>query len=131
VVDPVEGYKFITSRIASFENRMGESFNSYIQLSSAVVGGYVWTRTQLHDSQLLGVIHVLAPVLLVLIGTSTVLLVVFDVRSWCGYRKAESNLTGGAAPNPRFPGSMLQELVMITFVVVTTALGASYLWLQS
>ena len=127
-VDDSERYRFVTSRITHFDTRIIEHFKMYIQVASAIVAGYVWVRTQAQAQELLPAVGVLAPTLLVLLAASMSLLVWGDFKCWWGYRRAESELTHGAAPTPSFPRAGLQEVIMTALMLATASVGAWYLY---
>ena len=64
--------------------------------------------------------------LTILVGFASVLLVIFNLSSWWGFRKAESLLLKGKIPLPVFPRSARQELLMM-LVIATSTIGASIL----
>jgi uncharacterized iron-regulated membrane protein len=126
MIDDVERYKVVTSRIQYFNDKIIESFKLYIQLVTALTGGYMWLKTQSQATNALTWARVAAPGLMILIGITIILLIVANLSAWWGHRKVESKLTGGAVPAPVFPKSARGELIMIGFIIITSGLGAWY-----
>lgn len=120
----IERYKFVTSQLSYFNDKIIESFKLYIQLISAVTGGYVAVRTQAVATPVARIAQVVIPGLTVFIGLGAVLLILVNLSSWWGFREAESRLLKGDVPPPVFPRSARQELVMIAAIVLATTLGA-------
>ena len=126
MIDDAERYKFVTSQLQYFNDKIIESFKLYIQLVTAVTGGYLWLKTQNQITGALAWARVAAPALMIFIGLAIISLIIVNLSSWWGYRKAESELLGGVVPIPVFPKSARQELIMIGVIVITTGLGAWY-----
>jgi len=126
MIDTVERYKFVTSQLQYFNDKIIESFKLYIQLVTAISGGYLWLKTQSQTADTLTWARVAAPALMIFVGLTIILLIIVNLSSWWGYRKAESNLLGGVVPTPVFPKSARQELVMIVVIITTSGLGAWY-----
>ncbi len=127
-VSDLERYKVVTSQLQHLNDKILESFKLYIQLLIAITAGYVWLRTQPNAQEMLWARPVV-PTLTVFVGFTTVLLIVFNLRSWWGYRHAESSLSAGSVGPPTFPRSASQELIFIGVVIVTT-IGAVWYFAQ-
>ena len=126
MIDELERYKFITSQLKYFADRMRDSFKLYIQLATAIIGGFVWLKIQPVATQGAVVLSIVPPLLL-LLGVLMSALVWFDYACWYGYRKAESALIGGRFP-PSFPRSAWAEIFMTLSMLVTS--GGGYCWLR-
>ena len=127
MIDPIERYKFITSQLQYFNEKIVEAFRLYIQLVTAVMGGYIWLKSQTQTVVPSNWVRVVFPALMVFIGLGSVLLIVVNLSSWWGFRKAESALLKGIVPPPVFPRSARQEIVMIMVIIAISSVGAWYL----
>ncbi len=122
-------YKFVTSQLSYFNEKIIEAFNLYIKLISATAGGVIWLRFQ-EDWALIWIqIRVIVVSLIGLISLVSIILILINLSAWWGFRKAESFLLNGKVPPPVFPKSARQELLMIC-VIAISAIGASILVLN-
>ncbi len=124
MIDDVERYRFITSKMRYFADRMQDSFKLYIQLATAIIGGFIWLCLQPGASQQSGSTLLLVPPLFLILGVFMLCLIWFDYRAWYGYRKAESKLIGDMHP-PGFPRSVLAEIFM-TFAMLSLSIVAYF-----
>lgn len=121
-----ERYRFVTSQLSYFNEKIIEAFNLFIKLLTAIAGGVIWLRLQTDWGTVWTQIRGIVVALVILVGFSSVLLVIFNLSSWWGFRKAESFLLKGKIPLPVFPKSARQELLMMLVIAVST-IGASIL----
>jgi hypothetical protein len=121
-----ERYRFVTSQLSYFNEKIIEAFNLFIKLLTAIVGGVIWLRLQTDLGTVWIQIRGIVIGLVMLVGLSSILLVIFNLSSWWGFRKAESFLLNGKIPPPVFPKSARQELLMMLVIAVST-IGASIL----
>lgn len=121
-----ERYRFVTSQLSYFNEKIIEAFNLYIKLITAIAGGVIWLRLQVDWGAVWIQIRGIVVALTILVGFASVLLVIFNLSSWWGFRKAESLLLKGKIPLPVFPRSARQELLMM-LVIATSTIGASIL----
>ncbi|RJP49180.1 MAG: hypothetical protein C4586_07805 [Anaerolineaceae bacterium] len=121
-----ERYRFVTSQLSYFNEKTIEAFNLYIKLITAIAGGVIWLRLQIDWGTVWIQIRGIVVALILLVGFASILLVIFNLSSWWGFRKAESFLLKGKIPPPVFPKSARQEL-LIMLVIATSAIGASIL----
>ena len=121
-----ERYRFVTSQISYFNEKIIEAFNLYIKLITAIAGGVIWLRLQVDWGTIWIQIRGIVVALIILVGIASILLVIFNLSSWWGFRKAESFLLKGKIPPPMFPKSARQELLLM-LVIATSAIGASIL----
>jgi len=121
-----ERYRFVTSQLTYFNEKIIEAFNLYVKLITVIAGGVIWLRLQLDWVTVWKQIRSIVVALILLVGFSSILLVTFNLTSWWGFRKAESYLLNGKVPPPVFPKSARQELLLM-LVIATSAIGASIL----
>ncbi len=121
-----ERYRFVTSQLSYFNEKIIEAFNLFIKLLTAIAGGVLWLRLQNDWGTVWIQIRGIVVALIMLVGFSSILLVIFNLSSWWGFRKAESFLLKGKIPPPVFPKSARQELLMM-FVIAISTIGASIL----
>ena len=121
-----ERYRFVTSQLTYFNEKIIEAFNLYIKLITAIAGGLIWLRLQVDWVTVWVQIRGIVVALILLVGFASILLVTFNLTSWWGFRKAESFLLKGKIPSPVFPKSARQELLMMILIAIS-AIGASIL----
>ena len=122
-----ERYKFVTSQCVYCNEKIIQSFTLFLKMVSTFAGGVIWLRLQQNWMDIWPQIGTLAVWLLVLLGLGTMLMIFRNLRAWWGFRKAESELTGGAVPTPTFPRSCLVEIFLMLVVLVTTIGGVRFL----
>lgn len=126
-VSKEERYKFVTSQLIYCNEKILQTFTFFIKLISTFVGGLIWLRLQSNFPTVWSQTKGLAVAVFLLSGVGTFLMIYRYLRTWWGFRQAESNLTAGAVPTPKFPRSCQTELFMMLVVVVTTVAGARFL----
>ena len=126
-VSKEERYKFVTSQCVYCNEKIIQSFTLFLKLVSTLAGGVIWLRLQPNWADVWSKVESLAVWLLILLGIGTVLMIYRYVVAWWGFRKAESALTAGAVPEPRFPRSCIVELFLMVIVLVTTFGGSRFL----
>jgi hypothetical protein len=119
LISEVERYKFVVSQVEYLNEKIIETFSLYVKLLTGVIGGAVWLRLQRTGDDLWFRSRPLVVVLVVLIDVMASALIIFNLHAWWGFRKAESDLTGGQAVMPRFPRSCRQEISMLLVIVVS------------
>ncbi|MFL6521536.1 MAG: hypothetical protein ACJ8NS_15055 [Chthoniobacterales bacterium] len=122
-----ERYKFVTSQLVYCNEKILQSFTFFLKLISTLAGGVIWLRLQPNSAVIWSQIRSLAAWLLGLAGVGAILMIYRYVRTWWGFRKAESHLTAGAVPRPRFPHSCQMELYMMLVIGITTYAGIRFL----
>lgn len=122
-----ERYKFVTSQCVYCNEKLIQSFTLFLKMVSTLAGGVIWLRLQPNWSVIWSKIDSLAVWLLVLLGLGTILMIYRYLAAWWGFRKAESELTGGVVRAPRFPRSCMVEISLIIIVAVTTCGGVRFL----
>lgn len=89
MVDDVERYKRITFQMTYFGDRMRDTFKLFIQLSIAVIGGFVWLKIQPNSANAESIFRVarwIIPFLAIFMSFQ----IWWDDRIWRGYRQAEA-----------------------------------------
>src|SRR5436190_873231 len=104
-VSPDKRYEFVTQQLRYTNDKIIEAFELFLKLTAAVLGAAAWVSTQKLSPEVQGPIGRLVPWLVTGIGASCVALILINLRSWWGYREAESQLVGPAVPPPKFPRS--------------------------
>ena len=126
MIDDIERYKWITSQVNYFADRMRDNFKLYIQLATAIIGGFIWLQIQPDlDNHKLAVLKIV-PTLLLILGIFMSILIWVDYRCWYQYREAESELIGGKYP-PRFPNSAGGEVFMTIAILSSSVSGFFFL----
>lgn len=127
LISPEERYKRVCSMLTYFCDRMDQAFKLFVQISTAVIGGFIWLRMQPNSSSvdhLFAVGRWIIPIL----AAVTIGQIIFDHISWYGYRRAEANLLGREDLKPSFPNSGKLEYLRITIITIV-GLGA-FCWLR-
>lgn len=115
-----EHYKRACAGIDFFAARLERTFNLFIQLSVATVGGFIWLKTQQHAeaaSNVFPLVRWIIPALAIISIAQTV----SDSKSWFGFRREEANLLGRPDLVPRFPRSGRIEIIRIIAMIVFAA----------
>lgn len=126
-ISSLERYKRVCSMITYLCERMDHVFKLFVQVSTAVVGGFIWLRMQPNAASvddLFAVARWVIPILAV----ATIIQMISDHISWLGYRRAEAGLLGRDDLMPSFPNSGKFEYLRI-LIVALVGLGA-FLWLR-
>ena len=120
-------YEFITEQLRYVNEKIIEAFQTFVRIVSAIVAGLIVLETQNVSAATRSLVAGLLPWLFLLVGLSSLILILVNLRTWWGYRIAESALVGrDRVPPPRFPRSCSGELVMIFVIVVVTLMGILY-----
>jgi len=121
-------YEFLTNQLNYHNDKIIEGFNQFIKLISAIIAGSIWIITQQLEQETKLLISKIIPSLILIISVSSIFLILINLRSWWGYRKAISSLIGAErVPPPKFPRSCSSELVMILVIIISTLLLFVYL----
>ena len=120
-------YEFITEQLRYVNEKIIEAFQMFVKIMSAIVAGLIILETQDVSAPTRTLVADLLPWLFLLVGLSSLILILVNLRSWWGYRIAESALVGrDKVPPPRFPRSCSGELVMMFVIVAITLMGILY-----
>jgi len=94
LIDDVERYKRVTAQLTYFSDRMRDTFKQFIQLTIAIIGGFVWLKLQPGSDKvtyLLEAARWLIPFLALFLS----LQIWWDFKKWRGYRRAEAEFYPG------------------------------------
>ncbi|QQO20104.1 hypothetical protein JJB98_09355 [Bradyrhizobium diazoefficiens] len=125
-VTPLEHYKRVCSMLDAFMKRMEDTFRFFVQVSTAVIGGFIWLKMQ-PDSAKVAYLLEIARYIIPALGVATIAEMVNCLFRWYGYRKAEHRL------NPRAPAPsiwMMGHVELIRILVTATVAVAAYRWLR-
>lgn len=125
-ISKVERYKVVTAQMQYFNEKIIEALKLYIQLVTAITGGYIWLRSNPSTLQTMQWVQTAIPALMLFVGFTISLLIGFNFSTWWGYRMAESKLLNGIVPSPVFPKSARQEIIMVVVVIVSSGIFAWY-----
>jgi hypothetical protein len=115
-------YEFVTSQIRYHNDKMIDAFKYFVSIFSLIIGGVFWLLSQQNlEASLKTFVAGLSPCLTLLIGATSILLIVSNYLSWWGYRKAETSLTDGTVAPPRFPKSANSQILMILVILISVA----------
>src|ERR1035437_2372226 len=120
MVDDNKQYEWLTSQTRYHNEKIIEAFSLFVKLASGIVAGLIWLITQKIDDTMKHKLMELIPFLFLLVGVSTGFMIIFNFRSWWGYRKAFSDLVGAErVPRPKWT-AFSTELIMLV-VMATSA----------
>ncbi|MBR1227196.1 MULTISPECIES: hypothetical protein [unclassified Bradyrhizobium] len=124
-------YEFLTKQIADRSQKIYESFNQFIRLFSAVVGGTIWISLQADASKRGGnsqIYETFSNFLVIAIAVMSALIIIENVRSWKGYRQALVKMGANDVASPvyipaplRYRSSII-EIGMICSMFLATIL---------
>lgn len=126
-ITKVERYHRICSQIDRFADRAGRSFTAFVQLSVAIVGGFIWLKTQDNLEQAAGVLP-LARWLLPALSVIVIIEMWSDHVSWRGFRIAEAKILERPDLMPRLAVSGRLEFFRMAIALVVGIAG--YIWLR-
>jgi hypothetical protein len=113
-------YEFVTSQIRYHNDKMIDAFKYFVSIFSLIIGGVFWLLSQQNlDCFLKAFVVGFSPYLTLLIGTTSILLIISNYVSWWGYRKAETALTDGDVVPPSFPKSANSQILMILVILIS------------
>ena len=116
-----ERYKYVCGQLNYLNDKILETFTQFVNLIAAIAGGIIWLRTQSAWPQIWLQAKPLTVGLLIVVTFQALIRVWLNLWSWWGFRHAESALTDGAVPAPRFPRSASQELTLSSVIALTLA----------
>lgn len=126
MIESIEHYKRVCSMLDFFCKRMDDSFRLFVQLSTAVVGGFIWLKMQA-DPKNVEHLFPVARWIIPALAIATIVQILSDLRSWYGYRQAEVQLNP-KAPRPSVLRSGRLEYARI---LMTALVGfGAYCWLK-
>lgn len=111
-------FENVTTMIRYHNDKMIEAFNRFISTIVTIIGGaYALLSFEHLDIATKIQAISLVPYLLWLVSIATLALIWSNYKSWHGFRKAESALSGGTILKPTFPRSMSEQLAMTAIVL--------------
>jgi hypothetical protein len=126
MIEKAERYKRVCQQITYFADRATDSYNLFIKLTIATIGGYAWLRTHNELGNLLPLARWIIPALAVV----TAVEIISDLKSWWLYREAEADLLEKPELKPKLScfGSGRRELIRFLILIVVGITG--FYWLQ-
>jgi hypothetical protein len=94
-------YDFITSRITDLANATHDSLKLFIPMFSAILGGSIWLRLQI-KGEVAATYQTLSDALVLLLTGMCVLIVLYNLWAWWGYRNLLVQITHDS-PHPALP----------------------------
>lgn len=127
MIENVDRYKRVCSQLDFFCKRMDDTFKLFIQLSTAVIGGFIWLKMQ-PDAAKVAELFPVARWIIPILSVVTIMQIGSDCVGWWGYREAEAALLERSDLRPKLPQSARLESLRM---VVTAFIGlAAYAWLH-
>ena len=121
MVSDEKQYEFVTRQLNYHNDKIIEAFNLFLKLISSIIAGSVWLISQKLDRETRALIGEIAPFFIFIGCISSILIILINLRSWWGYKKAISYLVGTEkAIPPKFPRSCSSELVMIITILISS-----------
>jgi hypothetical protein len=121
-----EHYNRVCSQIDLYSKRMIDSFNLFIQLSIATIGGFIWLKIQPNASNADTVFPLLRWIL-PLLAAFTIFELFSDLVSWYGLRKAEAKLLNRPDLRPKPLRSGRQEYFRASIAILVGIAGFIFL----
>lgn len=125
-VNDLDYYKRVCSQIDRFADRTTKSFDLFIKLSLATIGGYTWLKTHQDPNNLVW----LVPWVILALAIATAIELLSDLHSWWGFRKKESRLLGDANIEPRLFPTASGRLEFIRIAIMAFGTWAAFKWLH-
>lgn len=111
-------FENVTTMIRYHNDKMIEAFNRFISTIVTIIGGAYALLSFEHLGIATKIQAIsLVPYLLWLVSIATLALIWSNYKSWHGFRKAESALSGDTTPKLTFPRSMSEQLAMTVIVL--------------
>ena len=104
MIKEADRYARVCAQIDWLADRAEKGFEKFVQLSVAIVGGFIWLKMQPNAAQVattLALVHWLMPLLSLVTASQ----IISDYVSWHGFRAAEAGLIEREDLAPRFPKS--------------------------
>jgi hypothetical protein len=124
MIEDVERYKRVCSQVTYFSDRAAASFNLFIKLTVATVGGYAYLKINSKIEDLLPLARWIIPALAII----TSIEILSDLVSWWGFREAEAELLQKPELKPRCLKSGRRDLLRIMTLAIVGFTG--FLWLR-
>jgi hypothetical protein len=121
VVSDEKQYEFVSEQVRYHNEKIIESFNFFIQLFSAVVGGCIWLSIQKDQNAKFPSYQTLSNAIVVIVAIVAVIRIAENLRAWHGYRSAQCRLEP-SIPKPRPLRASAVEMIMILGIVVAAGL---------
>ena len=123
MISPDKQFEFVTTQISAQIDRIYDAFKRFIQLFSAIVAGTVWLATEVKISGATRASYAtITDVLVGLVALVTTVLILGNLHSWWGYRRAQMRLTQDdinldyRVPPPKLYPSCTVETAMLVCV---------------
>jgi len=115
-------YEYLTHHLEYLNDKIIDSFELFIKLSTAIIGGVFFLYWKLKDSELSGACFVLiSNILLCVVGIAMILLIINNLLAWRAYRKTLSEQYPDILP-PHWIKWWLSEVIMILLILTTCIL---------
>jgi hypothetical protein len=124
MIESVERYRRVCAQITYFSDRAGNSFNLFIKLTIATIGGFAWLKTHNDLDQLSGLVRWIVPALALITACE----ILTDLTSWWGYREAEAQLLDMPELQPKCFKSGLRDFIRIVVLMIVGVAG--FFWLR-
>jgi hypothetical protein len=118
-----EQFKFVSAHVASLAGATEDGVRLFIPMFAAILGGSVWLRLQSR----IPIPHsyvILSDLLVWLLGALCILMTVYNLWAWVGYRKVLSEMTADTDYPVQQPhwSSALIEMVIVAAIYAACAI---------
>src|SRR5436305_5741615 len=102
-------FEFVTSQITAHVDRSIAAFRSFTQVFSAIVGGAIWLgiSAKVVPEKVTQFVW-LSDILVTLVTVINGVMIIENLRSWHGYRRAQSSLVPHVPPPKLFPAPWVE-----------------------
>jgi hypothetical protein len=125
-VTRLEHYKRVCAMMDTLTKRMDDTFRLFVQVSTVVVGGFIWLKMQ-PTAHTVAHLFPVARWIIPLLALVTIVQMYIDLQSWHGYRRKEPELNAGA---PAVSVSRAGKLEYVRMVTAGIAAICAYWWLR-
>jgi hypothetical protein len=109
-------YEFVTSRMKDIATAPLDSLKLFVPMYSAIWGGSIWLRLQIKEQPVPEMYKDVSGALMALLTGVCILIVVYNICAWWGYRKMLVRLVGesaSAAIPPRWTAAIIELIICV------------------
>ena len=117
----------VTTMIRYHNDKMVEAFVRFTRFSVGVgAGGIAYLFLNEHTREVKDVVLATMPVILWIVGISSIAIILSNWKSWFGFRKAESKMLDMPCLYPRLPRAFTEQFIMVGIIVIVCSIFAMF-----
>lgn len=114
-----ERYVNVTTMIRYHNDKMVEAFVRFTRFSVGVgAGGIGYLFLNENTREVKDIVLATMPILLWIVGISSIAVILSNWKSWFGFRKAESKILDMPCLYPRLPRAFTEQFIMLGVIVI-------------